>query len=111
VVLGLLYVLLSLLGVFERDARVVVDFDQVCALIVHFFVYVLGDHVDVAHHLLHVVELILPVCDHLGHILRLALDFEFFYIELLLLHHEQATFLVVHQVCRRTHRLFVFDEV
>lgn len=99
------YVFLSLLGVVEGCARIVVDLNQVCSLLVHLCVDLLGNVIDIRHELLHIVQLVLPLLNQIVHVGCFTLHPQLINIELLLFQEllillipsEGGTALVIHE--------------
>ena len=83
--LGLLNVFLSFLCILERRSRILVNLNQISSLLMHLGVDLFRDTVYVCHELLDIVELFLPLFDHVVHIGSLALHLQLFNVKLLLL--------------------------
>ena len=81
VVLGLLDVFLGFFGVIERSARIGVDLDYICPLVVHLSVDIFDDAVDFCHEAFNVVEVLLPLLDYIVHVGRLALNLELLQVD------------------------------
>ena len=102
--LGLLYVFLSILCIIEGCASIVINLNEVSSLLVHLRVDLLSDVIDVSHELLHVVQLVLTLFDQIVHVGSLSLHLQFLNIQLLLLQKllvllvmQRRTRLVIHQ--------------
>ena len=80
-----LYVLFCILGIIKGCTCVVVDLNEICSLLVHFCVDLLGYVIDVRHELLHVVQFILTLLDEIVHVGCLTLNPQLINVELLLL--------------------------
>lgn len=65
-VLGLLDVFLSLFRISKGFASVLINFNQVGPLLMHFSVDVFSNLVNVPHELLHVVKVFLPLLGDLS---------------------------------------------
>ena len=74
--LGLLQVFHGCLGVVERLRHALFDLDQGLLLPVCLHVDIFGDLVDAAHYAVDFLQLVLPLCDHLGHVVGLHLDLD-----------------------------------
>lgn len=72
-----------------------VNLNEVTALVVHFRVDVLRNVIDVSHELLHVIQLILSLINHIFHVCCLALHLKLFKVQLLLLYQTLAAFIMV----------------
>ena len=94
-VLCLFDILFSFLGIIEGCSGVCIDFHQISSLVVNLCVDFLSDIIDVCHELLHVIEFLLALLDHIFHVRGLSLDFKLLNVELLLLLAYQSLVLLV----------------
>ena len=74
--LGLLQVLHGCFGVFECLRHALLDLYQGLLLPVCLHVDIFGDLVDAAHYAVDLLQLVLPLRDHLGHVVGLHLDLD-----------------------------------
>ena len=100
VLLGLLNVSLCVLRVIQRFWSILVDLNEIGALFMHLSVDLLGNVVDIRHELLHVVQLLLPLLDHVSHVRSLTLHLQLLNIQLLLLQELLIVFVIVVQAAR-----------
>ena len=62
--LRLFNIFLCFFRVFESRPYISIDFDQIRSLIVHLFIDILSDYVNVCHELLNVIQIFLPLFDN-----------------------------------------------
>ena len=92
--MGLLDVSLGILRVLKRCSGILINLNKVDSLFMHLGVNLLGDVVDICHKLFNVVQLFLPLLDDVFHVGGLALHFQLFNIQLLLLKESLAVMVV-----------------
>jgi len=95
--LSLFNVSLCFCCVRKSHACVVVDFDEICTLLVHLAIDILSDGVDSRHERLDIVELVLPLVDYCIHERSFTLNLELFAIQFhyLLLLEQAVRFLII----------------
>ena len=83
--LGLFDILLRIFGIFESRSSILINFNQIRALLMHLGVDLLGNVIDISHELLNVVQLFLPLLNDVLHVGSLALHLQLLNIQLLFL--------------------------
>ena len=74
--LGFFEVLHGRLRVVQGLSHSALHLDQLLLLSVGLHIDLFGDLVDISHNAMNLVELLLPLLDHLGHVIRLHLHFK-----------------------------------